>query len=227
MTNDHTEVPVHDSLEVHERQDFYQHDEWWKSVIQYQHEKADNTETAVYLWHNDGDGWSRKNKYVIKTPEAWRTDREIIDSLFQAAGGDGEAGTDAFPVSDYYTVAAGMTVFQSDHWWKAILNVVEKGNYETDEVMVYLWQKRDEDWRRRQKYTIKGENDWEEERAVIAGVLGMSSNDKKQTSDPVSHSASETTSRTVDMKNSKLDMSNEFAELNAELEAHLSETIEE
>lgn len=70
-------------------------------------------------------------------------------------------------MSDYYTVGVGETVFQNDSWWKAIVNVTEKGTYETNEVMVYLWQNQDGEWRRRQKYAVKNISDWEEKSEVI------------------------------------------------------------
>jgi len=160
-------VPVHESLMVYEVTRLYRTDEWWKAVVTYRFDGADTDETAVYLWHNDDedDTWTRKNKYVIRTPEGWATDREIIDDYIRSDAPSSE--TSSFPVSDYYTVGAGETVFQSDGWWKAIVNVTEKGWWGTNEVRVYLWQEVDDEWRRRQKYAIKRVSDWEAEREII------------------------------------------------------------
>ena len=77
-----------------------------------------------------------------------------------------------FPVSDYYEVGAGETVFQSGDWWKAIVKIVQKGSYETKEAIIYLWEKTDGEWRRRQKYAIKSEEKWQEERTAVESVLG-------------------------------------------------------
>ncbi|WP_436926048.1 hypothetical protein [Halosimplex amylolyticum] len=170
MQGTNADVPVHDSLHVTEAVSLYQNDEWWKAVVTYQFEgDSDTDETAMYLWHDDGDGWTRKNKYVIKTPDAWAVDRELIDDYIRSDAPTTE--TTAFPVSDYYTVGAGETVFQSDSWWKAIVNITGKGSWETNEVMVYLWQEQDGEWRRRQKYTIKRVSDWEEECEVIDDLM--------------------------------------------------------
>lgn len=165
MVDSTLEVPVHDALQIVDATDVYRHEEWWKAVVTYQFEGSDTVETAVYLWHDD-DGWTRKHKYAIKTPSAWSTDSQIISAYVHEETHDSTA-TDSFPVSDYYTVATGETVFQENGWWKAIVCISEKGSYETDEVMVYVWQKRDGDWRRRQKYVIKSLSDWEEEKSLI------------------------------------------------------------
>ena len=70
--------PLHDSLSIVNSEDIYHNDEWWKSVVRYQlNQNDDYEEAAVYLWHDD-DGWTRKNKYVIKTIDAWETDKAII-----------------------------------------------------------------------------------------------------------------------------------------------------
>lgn len=199
------DVPVHDSLRVVKATTLYQAGEWWKAVVTYGFESdSEATETAVYLWHKNGGSWTRKNKYVVKTPEAWAADRELIDQFIQSDRPLTE--TTAFPVSDYYTIGVGETVFQTDEWWKAIVNVTEKGTYETNEVMVYLWQERDGEWRRRQKYTIKSVSNWEEEREVIDEHL----------------SPEESAGMTEETTNSTEGVTGELTELNKELDAHLS-----
>lgn len=184
MTSSTDRPPVHESLNVVDSESVYRNEEWWKSVVKYQFEESsDNSEVAVYLWHHD-DGWTRKNKYVVKTPEAWATDRETITRLLSddTAVPD-ESLTADYPVNEYYGITAGETVFQSDGWWKAILNVGKKGDYETNEVMVYLWQKRDGDWRRRQKYTIKSIDDLEEEGNLIESMFERDVSSQSTSSD--------------------------------------------
>lgn len=204
MASSNQEVPVHDSLQVAASTGLYRTDEWWKAIVTYRFENSDTDETAMYLWHKDDD-WKRKNKYVIKTVEAWEIDRKIIDRCLQTD--PSSETTTEFPVSDYYTVATGETVFQDEGWWKAIVNVVEKGSYETDEVMVYVWQQVDGDWRRRQKYTIKSVDDWEEEREIIEDHLeidGTEVIDSNQSDDPDG------------------EVSKALSRLNGELDTHLS-----
>lgn len=171
MTDQTSRPPVHESLSVVEHETIYKNGEWWKAVVRYQYDdSADDDEVAIYLWHDD-DEWTRKNKYVIKTRDAWLTDSETVDDLL---GESASAPTTTdFPVSDYYELAGGETVFKTEDWWKAIVNVSQKGDWETNEMMIYVWQKSDDEWRRRQKYTIKSEAKWEEEAAVVKSVLDL------------------------------------------------------
>lgn len=209
MGHTSTEIPIHDSLNVSKATNLYHTEEWWKAIVTYQFEDSDTDEVAVYLWHKDGD-WNRKNKYVVKTSAAWETDKEIIDQYVRDDSSSGQ--TNAFPASDYYTVADGETVSKGDGWWKAIVRVVEKGNYETNEVMVYVWQNVDDQWRRRQKYTIKSVSDWEEEREIIEDHLSS-----KPTSSDVEEDAGDSRNNTDD------EVSEGLRELSSELDEHISE----
>jgi hypothetical protein len=212
------EIPVHESLHVQTATDIYRTDEWWKSVVTYQFDGSGSNETAMYLWHNGDNGWTQKNKYVVKTKSAWETDREIIDRFVDRDAPSGE--TDAFPVSDYYTVADGETIFTDDGWWKAIVNVVKKGTYETSEVMVYVWQEQDGEWRRRQKYTIKSASDWEEEREIIERHLNVDAEDEIQ-KETKAEKTEETATKAdpVDKEAVESDLST----LGDELDKHLSD----
>lgn len=172
MSNVKTDLPVDDTLTVTDVESVYRTEEWWKAVVKYYFQnQSESSELAIYLWHNDteDDDWTRKNKYVIKTGEAWQTDRQAIRQLLHQEF-DRSVG-DEYPVSDYYSVAAGTTVSKENGWWKAILNVTQKGSYETDEVMIYLWQRVDGTWRRRQKYTVKSAEDWERDRQIIDSMM--------------------------------------------------------
>lgn len=175
--------------------------------MRYKFDRTDEyDETAVYMWNND-DGWTRKNKYVIKTTDAWETDKTVVNRLFTESSS--LSADDTLPVSDYYKVAAGETIFQSDDWWKAIVRICEKGSYETDEVMIYLWQEVDGDWRRRQKYTIKSEERWQEEADVIESVVYAN----VQRNEGINRTSEDEPDTQID----------EFKELKREIDKHLSE----
>lgn len=221
MTNSATEVPVHDSLIVTETETIYKTGAWWKAVVTYNYEGSEDDETAIYLWNHDDDEWKRKNKYVIKTVDAWETDKQVIDTLLAKDTGNEDVSNE-FPTSDYYTVAGGVTVFQTDKWWKGVLNIAQKGSYETNEVMVYLWQDSDGDWKRRQKYTIKSREDWEEEKSAIESMLYS---DEKSASefevDTASTSQTEDDWADIDMMETE-----PLTGLEAELDDHLGEALE-
>lgn len=212
-------IPIHESLNVVDIETIYKTEEWWKSVVRYRFNEGDDyDETAVYLWHND-DAWTRKNKYVIKTEEAWQTDKTIINRLFTV---ENALRPENLPVSDYYEIGAGETVFQSDGWWKAIIKIVQKGSYETEEIMVYLWQQTDGDWRRRQKYTIKNEESWQEEVEAVETVLDVGS-----TTVATTQGAKSQQRDTEPPQGKTSGHVDEFGQLNREIDKHLSEAQSE
>lgn len=168
--------PVHDNIRVLDAVDIYKSSEWWKAVIYYENVEYDSDpEVGIYLWHYDGgdNEWKRKNKYTIKSAEAWKQDLPIINALLN--GDEPKEGTqeepEDVPVSDYYTVEEAYTVFRSEDWWKGIIRITEKGDYETEEIIVYLWGLTEDGWHRRQKYAIKEHDDWEKERKYIEAMF--------------------------------------------------------
>ena len=69
-----------------------------------------------------------------------------------------------FPVHESIDTQDGQTVFKSQKWWKAV--VLYEG-YRGPEIGVYLWQNRDGEWRRQQKYVIRSLDDWEQDKEII------------------------------------------------------------
>lgn len=69
-----------------------------------------------------------------------------------------------FPVHEELDLQEGQTVFKSQKWWKAV--VLYEG-YRGPEIGVYLWQNRDGEWRRQQKYVIRSLDDWEQDKEII------------------------------------------------------------
>ena len=163
-----TDYPVHADVTVHSGKTIYRTDDWWKAAVVHSYDGGE-PEIAIYLWHRDDD-WSQKNKYHVKTTDAWQADKKLIEE-FLSGGGSTVSDQSSFPVSDYYRVSHGESVFQTDGWWKAIVTIDQKGSYETQEVIIYLWQKDDGDWRRRQKYAIKNRDDWSTDRDAVDALL--------------------------------------------------------
>ncbi|MGB9966164.1 hypothetical protein [Halobacterium hubeiense] len=163
-----TQYPVHPDVTVHSGETIYRTDEWWKAAVTHSYGDSD-PELAIYLWHRDDD-WSRKNKYHVKTAEAWHADKDRIKQ-YLAKNGEPVDDQSAFSVSDYYNVNQGESVFETEDWWKAIVEIDQKGEFDTHEVIIYLWQRVDGDWRRRQKYAIKNLDDWNDERDAVDDLL--------------------------------------------------------
>jgi hypothetical protein len=76
--------------------------------------------------------------------------------------------------------------------------------------MVYPWQQTEGDWRRRQKYTIKDEDSWQEEIEAIEAVLDITTTSKAESED--ARSGSDETDEQI----------SEFKQLNREIDKHLS-----
>jgi len=62
-----------------------------------------------------------------------------------------------FPVSDKLKVITGVTLSKSDKWWLAVVALESFGR---KQICIYLWQKSDEKWKRRQKFMIRGTDHW-------------------------------------------------------------------
>jgi len=215
--------PVDENITVLAGRDIYKSSEWWKAAVYYEYPKKEgDPEVGIYLWHLDDetDDWNRKNKYTVKTVEAWEKDRPIIDSLLvrdTPETGRKEQPTDV-PVSDYYTVGEAYTIFRSEDWWKAIVRITAKGNYNTEEVIVYLWQNTEYGWQRRQKYAIKDNDDWETECGCIESLFqvdasSMSKGDKDNSQEMPPSGSTESISDSLDALNEKLKEEHLSAEL--------------
>jgi hypothetical protein len=165
------DFPAHQSIDIIRGENIYKEGDWWKAVLICGDES--NPYLSIYLWHNDDGDWKRRNKYEADDLDSWTTDREVIGELLEEkeSGGDG-IDDKKLPMSDYLTASDFETIYKEDGWWKAVVSVIQKGDYELDtpEVVVYVWNKQDGDWHRRQKYSIKNHNDWKEEKETIEEV---------------------------------------------------------
>lgn len=71
-----TEHPVHEDLDVQDGETVLKSDDWWKAVVLYEGYRG--LEIGVYLWQRRDGDWRRQQKYVIRSPEDWEQDKEII-----------------------------------------------------------------------------------------------------------------------------------------------------
>lgn len=69
-----------------------------------------------------------------------------------------------FPIHEDLDVQDGETIFKSDDWWKAVM--LYEG-YRGPEIGIYLWQQKDGDWRRSQKYVIRSQDDWQQDKEAV------------------------------------------------------------
>jgi hypothetical protein len=72
------------------------------------------------------------------------------------------------PVSETMKVVEAITIFKSDKWWAAVALVESFGR---KQLAVYLWNKKDERWKRRQKFVIRNKAQWLQYKEAIEKLL--------------------------------------------------------
>lgn len=73
-----------------------------------------------------------------------------------------------YPVSEKLKVADGITLFKSDKWWSAVVALESFGR---KQVCIYLWNKREDKWKRRQKFVVRGHENWEKIKDAVDKLL--------------------------------------------------------
>ena len=61
------------------------------------------------------------------------------------------------PISDFYKVVDSVTIFKNQKWWEAIV-VFE--SYGKRSIGMYLWQKRQDIWKRKHKFNVRNLEEW-------------------------------------------------------------------
>ncbi|NIQ07775.1 MAG: hypothetical protein GWO20_19280 [Candidatus Korarchaeota archaeon] len=72
------------------------------------------------------------------------------------------------PVHEEIKVKKALEIFKSEKWWKF---VSKQESFGRDEVAVYLFVKRDDEWKRKQKMKISDKNEWIKLRTAISQLL--------------------------------------------------------
>lgn len=62
-----------------------------------------------------------------------------------------------FPISEKLKVIEGTTLYKTDKWWSAVLLIESFGR---KQIAIYLWNKRDDVWKRRQKFVVNNKEAW-------------------------------------------------------------------
>jgi hypothetical protein len=75
-----------------------------------------------------------------------------------------EAKEEKLPISEFYKVVDSVTIFKSQKWWEAIV-VFE--SYGKRQIGMYLWQKKDDVWKRKHKFNVRNLDEWGKIKAAI------------------------------------------------------------
>jgi hypothetical protein len=61
------------------------------------------------------------------------------------------------PISEFYKVVDSVTIFKNKNWWEAVV-VFE--SYGKRSIGMYLWQKRQDVWKRKHKFNVRNMEEW-------------------------------------------------------------------
>lgn len=75
-----------------------------------------------------------------------------------------EKAEEKLPISDFYKVIDYVTVFKSQKWWEAIVIFEYSGRRA---IGLYLWQKREGNWKRKHKFNIRNLDEWNKLKGAI------------------------------------------------------------
>jgi hypothetical protein len=68
------------------------------------------------------------------------------------------------PISDFYIVVESVTIFKNQKWWEAIV-VFE--SYGKRSIGMYLWQKRQDVWKRKHKFNVRNLEEWNKLKSAV------------------------------------------------------------
>jgi len=77
-------------------------------------------------------------------------------------------GGENLPISGKIRVIRHVDVFKSDRWWAACALIESFGRRQ---VALYLWNKRGESWKRRQKFVFRSRQEWESIKAIVEELV--------------------------------------------------------
>lgn len=72
--------------------------------------------------------------------------------------------TERLPISDFYKVVDYVTIFRSEKWWEAVVVFESFGKRS---IGLYLWQKRNNAWKRKHKFNVRNLEEWNKLKAAI------------------------------------------------------------
>jgi len=68
------------------------------------------------------------------------------------------------PLSEFYKVVDYATIFRNEKWWEAIVVIESFGRRS---IAMYLWQKRNDSWKRKHKFQIRNMDEWNKVKVAI------------------------------------------------------------
>jgi hypothetical protein len=79
-----------------------------------------------------------------------------------------KAGEERLPVSEKVKVLRFQTLFKGGRWW-AVAGLFE--DFGRKHIALYLWFKRGDSWKRRQKFVFRSREEWEKAKKAIESLV--------------------------------------------------------
>jgi hypothetical protein len=93
----------------------------------------------------------------------------LIDGEFQADVLTADS-PEKLPISPVYKVVDYVTLFKTDLWWEAVV-VFEM--YGKRQIGMYLWQKRNGVWKRKNKFSVRNAEEWNRLKTIVDQLTPM------------------------------------------------------
>ena len=94
--------------------------------------------------------------------------------------------TEKLPLSEFYKVIDYATIFKSEKWWEAIVVIESFGRRS---IAMYLWQKRNDLWKRKHKFQVRNTDEWNKiKNAVEQLAPKLQTEQKKSEANPATSS---------------------------------------
>jgi hypothetical protein len=75
-----------------------------------------------------------------------------------------EKPEEKLPISDFYKVVDYVTIFKSQKWWEAAVVFDSMGKRS---IGLYLWQRREDAWKRKHKFNVRNLEEWDKLKSAI------------------------------------------------------------
>lgn len=72
------------------------------------------------------------------------------------------------PISEKLSVLKAKTLYKTDKWWSAVALVDAFGK---KQIATYLWLRKDDEWKRKQKFVVRSKKEWQDVKEVIEKMI--------------------------------------------------------
>ena len=72
------------------------------------------------------------------------------------------------PISEKLSVLKAETLYKTDKWWSAVALVDAFGK---KQIAAYLWLKKGDEWKRKQKFVVRSKKEWQDVKEVIEKMI--------------------------------------------------------